>query len=58
MEQKRQLITLVFQNLKLDGRLVRYDYVKPFDQIFFYADRNLLLPRLNQVRTIFAGFAN
>ncbi|MGB4966515.1 MAG: recombinase family protein, partial [Microgenomates group bacterium] len=47
MEQKRQLITLVFQNLKLEGRTVRYDYVKPFDQIFFYADRNLWLPRVD-----------
>ena len=44
MEQKRQLIKVVFQNLRLDGRTVRYDYAKPFDQIFFYADRKLWLP--------------
>jgi site-specific DNA recombinase len=45
MEQKRQLIKLVFQNLELKGRLVRYKYAKPFDQIFKYADRQAWLPR-------------
>lgn len=53
MEEKRQLIKLVFQNLRLEGRTVRYDYVKPFDQIFFYADRKLWLQRLDQVWTDF-----
>ena len=47
MEQKRQLIKLVFQNLELKGKTVRYDYVKPFDQIFYYADRQSWLPRVD-----------
>ena len=51
MEQKRQLIKLVFQNLELDGRTVRYKYAKPFDQIFKYADRQLWRRRVDEVRT-------
>jgi hypothetical protein len=38
IEEKRQLIKLVLQNLKLDGTLVRYDYLKPFSTIVEYAD--------------------
>lgn len=43
MEQKRQLIKLVLQNLTLDGRKVRYDVLKPFDTILNYADHQLWL---------------
>lgn len=39
-EQKRQLVTLVFQNLRMkDGKLY-YDWVKPFDSIFVSAKNN------------------
>jgi len=53
MVEKRQLIKMVFQNLEMDGRTVRYDYAKPFDQIFKYADRQAWLQRVDQVRTFF-----
>lgn len=51
MEEKRQLIKLVFQNLELDGRTVRYQYAKPFDQIFKYADRQAWLALVDDFRT-------
>lgn len=44
VEEKRQLIKLTLRNLRLEGRKVRYDFVKPFDQIFLYADRQRWLP--------------
>ncbi len=50
MEQKRQIIKLVFQNLELKGKTVRYDYVKPFNQIFSYADRQAWLPLIDAFR--------
>lgn len=43
MEQKRQLIMLTLQNLKVEGRLVRYDAIKPFDTILNFADNKLWL---------------
>lgn len=44
MEQKRQLLKLVLQNLTLDGRKIRYKVVKPFDTILNYSDNNLWYP--------------
>ncbi len=46
VEEKRQLINLTLQNLRLEGKKVRYDFIKPFDQIFLYADRQQWLARL------------
>ena len=45
IEEKRQLLKLILQNSRLDGRLVRYDLLKPFDTILNYADRQLWLRR-------------
>ena len=47
VEEKRQLIMLTLQNLRLEGKKVRYDLVKPFGQIFLYADRQQWLPLVN-----------
>jgi site-specific DNA recombinase len=40
IEEKRQLMKLVFQNLRLEGELVRFDALKPFDLILNSADGN------------------
>ena len=45
--EKRLLLTLTLQNLKLDGNKVRYDWIKPFDQIADFASRQAWLPRLD-----------
>jgi len=38
MEERRQLLKLVFQNLTIDGKKVRIQAQKPFDTIFKYAN--------------------
>ena len=42
-EERRQLIKLVLSNLRVEGKLVRYDGLKPFDTILNYADNQLWL---------------
>ncbi|MBI2410917.1 MAG: hypothetical protein HYV32_03460 [Candidatus Kerfeldbacteria bacterium] len=34
LDQKREIIKLVFQNLSFDGQKVQYSLQKPFDSIF------------------------
>jgi hypothetical protein len=53
VEERRQLIKLVLSNLRVEGKLVRYEAVKPFDTILNFADRQAWLRRLNAVRTFF-----
>ena len=43
--EKRQLLKFTLQNLQVDGSLVRYDELKPFDTIRLYASRQAWLPR-------------
>lgn len=43
-EEKRLILKMAFQNLSLDGKIVRYDWKKPFDKIAFYASRPALAP--------------
>lgn len=45
VEERRQLINLVLQNLKLDGQKLVYDVRKPFDEIVKSNDRNEWLGR-------------
>ncbi len=45
IEERRQLIRLVLQNLRVEGKTVRYDAIKPFDTILNYAKTNAWLPR-------------
>jgi len=40
VEERRQLLTLVLQNLKLDGKKIVYDVQKPFDLMVKATDRN------------------
>lgn len=39
VEERRQLIKLILQNLRVEGKIVRYDWINPFDKIAFYASR-------------------
>ena len=45
VQEKRQLLKLILQNLRLKGSSVDYDLIKPFDKILFYASRQNWLPR-------------
>ncbi len=47
MEEKRQLIKLVLQNLKLEGKTVKFEAIKPFDTLLAYPDYQPLLPRVD-----------
>ncbi len=49
--EKRQLLKFTLQNLRLDGSLVCYDEVKPFDTIRKYSDHQLWLPQWDSTRT-------
>jgi len=51
VEERRQLIKLVPSNLRVEGRKVRCDVIKPFDTILNYADSQLWLPIMDEVRT-------
>lgn len=43
VEERRQLLKLVLSNLRVEGKLVRYDALKPFDTILNYNDHQLWL---------------
>jgi len=43
-DEKRQLIKMTLQNLKLDGRKIDFELVKPFDQVFACTNRQSWLP--------------
>lgn len=45
IEEKRQLLKLLLQNPTLDGKIVRFSLLKPFDTILNYADSQLWLRR-------------
>jgi len=45
VEEKRQLIKLVLQNLRLEGKTVRFEAIKPFDTLLAYNDCHPKLPR-------------
>ncbi len=47
VEEKRQLVKLVLSNLRVEGKEVRYDAVKPFDTILNFADSQSWLPRVD-----------
>lgn len=51
VEERRQLLKLVLQNLRVEGKLVRYDGLKPFDTILNYADNQLWLAKWDDFRT-------
>lgn len=45
VEERRQLIKLVLSNLRVEGNLVQYDAIKPFDTVLNYSDHQLWHPR-------------
>lgn len=38
-EEKRQLLKLILRNLKLEGKKVEFELVKPFDKVFACSSR-------------------
>lgn len=50
IEERRQLLKLILQNSVLDGRLVKYSLLKPFDAILNYADNPTGLPRVDSLQ--------
>lgn len=46
-QEKRLLLKMTLQNLRLEGKIVRYDWINPFDKIAFYASRLDWLPRVD-----------
>lgn len=51
MEERRQLIQLVVQNLSLNGRKLEYNLQKPFSEIAYFTDRQLWLAGWDDYRT-------
>jgi len=47
VHEKRLLLKMALQNLELKGKKVRYDWIKPFDKIAFYASRQSWLEDRN-----------
>ena len=45
VEERRQLIKLVLSNVRVEGKEVCYDAVKPFDTILSFADSQSWLRR-------------
>jgi hypothetical protein len=43
-QEKRLLLKMALQNLRLEGKTVRYDWINPFGKIAFYASRREWLP--------------
>jgi len=52
-QEKRLLLKMTLQNLRLEGKTVRYDWINPFDKIAFYASRLAWLRQLEAVRTFY-----
>ena len=44
MEERRQLLKLILQNLKLEGKKLDFELVKPFDEVFACSSRTSWLP--------------
>ncbi len=43
-EEKRQLLKLTLQNLKLEGKKIEFELVKPFDKVFACTSSQSWLP--------------
>ena len=50
IEEKRQLLKLLLQNPTLDGKIVRYTLLKPFDTILNFADSQAWLAQWDDFR--------
>lgn len=62
--EKREFLKMTLQNLRLEGEVVRYDVLNPYDKILFYAsrlqwleDRNVnITSQLARVFNVFEDF--
>lgn len=52
VQEKRQLLKLTLQNLKLERNLVRYDLLKPFDKKALFASRQQWLKTWDSYRKV------
>jgi len=52
VEERRQLIKLVLSNPKVEGKIIKFDLVKPFDTIANYSHRQSGLPIRQLTRTL------
>lgn len=52
-QEKRLLLKMTLQDLVLDGKYIRFKWIKPFDKIAYYASRQAWLPVLDSIRTCF-----
>ena len=50
VHEKRLLLKMVLQNLRVDGKIARYDWINPFDKIAFYASRQDWLDKKRLVK--------
>jgi len=50
VHEKRLLLTMALQNLRLEGKKARYDWINPFDKIAFYASRQAWLREWDSTR--------
>lgn len=41
----------MFKSSEVEGKLVRFDWIKPFDKIAYYASRQSWLPLWDGIRT-------
>jgi DNA invertase Pin-like site-specific DNA recombinase len=59
MDERRRFLKLIYSNLALDGRVVRYNYLKPFEILAKYASHSSVLPLVNAFknREIEFGFS-
>jgi len=44
LQERRLLMKMTLQNLVLDGKKARFDWIKPFDAIALHASRSSWLP--------------
>ena len=49
-EERRQLLQLTLQNLKLDGKSVKFEFVRPFDKVFACSSSQSWLPELDSIQ--------
>jgi len=56
VEEKRQIIKLVLPNLRMDGKILRFEAQKPFDSLLVFADSQEMLPGLVRFELLRSSF--
>ena len=52
VEEKTQRIKRTLQNLRLDGKTLRYEGQKPFDTFLHFSDCQTWYPQVTEMRTL------